>query len=65
MATFAFEQIDGVPDRAWIDVDDVCSVTIIRTDEGVIIDVWPVGADEPFATLGVCDNDIKEEDHAQ
>ena len=60
MTAFAFEQMDGVPDRAWVDVDDRYSVVIIRTDEGLIIDVWPAGWDVPFGTLSIHDHDVGE-----
>jgi hypothetical protein len=58
MSTFAFEQIDGLPDRAFVEVDGRYSVVLIRTDEGIIIDVYPKDWDCPIATMGVCDNDV-------
>ncbi|MGE3818897.1 MAG: hypothetical protein AB7I30_05635 [Isosphaeraceae bacterium] len=51
-----------IPDRAFVEVDDRYSVTIIRTHEGLIVDVYPNDWDCPIATLGVCDNDVAEAD---
>ena len=35
-------------------------MVLIRTDEGLIVDVWPNDWDSPVATLGVCDNDVAD-----
>jgi hypothetical protein len=65
MATFEFEKIDGLDDRAFVDVDGKYTIAIIRTDEGLIIDVWPEDWDAPIDTLGVCDADtVVDEDEA-
>jgi hypothetical protein len=58
MTTFEFEQIEGVPDRAFVEVDGKYSVVIVRTDEGITIDVYPKDWDAPIDTMGVCDNDV-------
>jgi hypothetical protein len=59
MATFQFEhRAQDLPDRAFVDVDDKYNVVIIRTDEGLIVDVYPKDWDCPIDTMGVCDNDV-------
>jgi hypothetical protein len=60
MITFEFEQIEAVPDHAFIDVDGKYNVVIIRTDEGIIIDVYPKGWDAPIDSMGVHDHDVVE-----
>jgi hypothetical protein len=67
MATFHFEHRPAdLPDRAFVEVDGTYNVAIIRTDEGLIVDVWPKDWDSPIATLGVCDNDMAEpQEHEQ
>lgn len=58
MADFDFERIDDLPDRAYVRVDDKYDIVIIRSDEGIIIDVYPKDWDYPIDTMGVCDNDV-------
>jgi hypothetical protein len=63
MADFEFEQVDDLPDRGYVRVDGRYDIAIVRTDEGIIIDVYPMDWDYPIDTMGVCDNDIaKAED---
>lgn len=40
-------------DCAWITVDDQWSVALIRTDEGLVVDVWdnPAAHGDPDASL--------------
>jgi hypothetical protein len=35
-------------------------VVLIRTDDGLIVDVYPKDWDCPIDTLGVCDRDVAE-----
>lgn len=53
---------NGFQDNAWITVDDLFCVNIIRTGEGIVIDVWPkednVQSDAPVATLCAETNDV-------
>ena len=58
MADFEFEQIEGLPGRTFVHVDNRYSVTIIRTAEGLVIDVWPKDWNSPLETLTVWDEDI-------
>jgi hypothetical protein len=59
MATFEFEHHAGIlPDRAIVNVDGKYSVAIIRTDEGLVIDVLPMDWDNPVETFTVWDHDV-------
>ena len=58
MTKFIYEYIAALPDRAFVEVDDTYSVVIIRTDEGIIIDVYPKDWDAPIDTMGVHDHDV-------
>lgn len=62
MADFEFERVEDLPDRAYVRVEDKYDVVIIRTDEGIIIDVYPKDWDWPISTMAVCDNDTIIED---
>lgn len=56
---------DGEATSTWITVDDLFSINIIRTDEGIVIDVWPAtGMDiqDPVATAYAFDNEVKDEE---
>lgn len=64
MSQFKFEEIDGQPDRSFVEVSGKYSVTIIRTDEGLIVDVWPSGWDAPIDSLAVHDHDAEIEEEA-
>jgi hypothetical protein len=61
MAKFEFEQIPGRDDRCFVKVDDRYEIAFIRTDEGLIVDVWPIDAgeiwDHPYDSFQVFDND--------
>jgi hypothetical protein len=37
--------------RAWLDVENL-TVRVLKTDEGVVVDIWPLGEEfeEPIAT---------------
>jgi hypothetical protein len=58
MADFEYERIDDLSDRAFVEIDGKYSVTLIRTDEGLVIDVYPDGWDAPIETMTVWDSDI-------
>ena len=49
-------------DRVFVTVDGRYSLTIIRADEGLIVDVWPIENGEywnvPYTSLQVFDNDV-------
>ena len=60
MTNFIFERSDYLSDRAFVEVDDKYSVVIIRTDQGLIIDVYPNDWDAPIDTMGIHDNDVAE-----
>ena len=50
-------------DRVYINVNDIFDVKIVRTDEGIVIDVFPApklihhSGDEPIATTDAYDNE--------
>ena len=50
------------PDRVYVLVDGKFDVAIVRTDEGVVVDVYPKDGFETVATAHVFDADV-EEDH--
>jgi hypothetical protein len=61
MATFQFEHLaENLPDRAFVEVDGKYQIVIIRTDEGLIVDVWPKDWDTPFDSLAIHDHDVEE-----
>ena len=47
-----------LPDRVHVKVDGKFDVTIIRTPEGIVLDVYPEGWDSPIETLTVWDDDV-------
>jgi hypothetical protein len=46
------------PDRVFVMVDGTFGVAIIRTEEGIVIDVFPKDWDSPIDTFTVWDDDI-------
>jgi hypothetical protein len=61
MTTFEYEQHpDDLPDRAFILADNKYHVVLIRTDDGLVVDVYPQGWDCPIATMTVWDEDVAE-----
>lgn len=58
MATFETEQVEDLPDRIYVLVDGKLDVVIIRTDEGLVIDVYPKDWDFPFDTFTIWDGEI-------
>jgi len=62
MAKFEHERLPTQDDRFFVTVDDRYSLTIIRTDEGLIVDVWPIENgqiwDHPYDSFQVFDNDV-------
>lgn len=62
MAKFEFEPCPGQDDRCFVTVDGRYCLTIIRTDEGLIVDVWPIQNgqhwDHPYDSFQVFDNDV-------
>ncbi|MBP3955454.1 hypothetical protein J8F10_09185 [Gemmata sp. G18] len=49
---------DAAPDRADVHVAGKFTVTVIRTDQGMVIDVYPNGWDAPLETFTVWDDDV-------
>lgn len=48
------------PDRAYVLVDGTYDVTIIRTDEGIVIDVYPKDWIDPIGTMTIWDGEVAE-----
>ena len=46
------------PDRVYVRVDDKFDVAIVRTADGLILDVYPDGWDAPLETFTVWDDDV-------
>jgi hypothetical protein len=49
------------PDRAYVLVDGKFDVAIIRTDEGIVVDVYPAHGFETIATTYAFDSDAEEQ----
>lgn len=51
-------------DRAWISVNETFDICIIKTDEGIVIDVYPFNDSkwEPIATTYAYDAEAKEDE---
>lgn len=50
----------GNPDRSYVLVDGKFDVAIIRTDEGIVIDVYPKDWIDPIDTMTVWDEQVAE-----
>ena len=60
MTTFKFKEFPGAPDRAFVEVDGKYQVAVIRTDEGLVVDVYPKDWDAPIDTMTVFDSDVAD-----
>ena len=61
MATFTFEhRPQELPDHAIVEVDGKYSIAVIRTDEGLVIDVLPKDWDWPVDTFTVWDDHVAD-----
>ena len=49
---------EETPDRAFVLVDGMFDVAIIRTGEGIVIDVYPKDGIDTVATLPVWDDQV-------
>lgn len=58
MPKFEYEQLAELPDRAYVRVESKYDVTIIRTEEGLIIDVYPLEWDAPIETMTIWDDEL-------
>jgi hypothetical protein len=70
MAKFEHEQVAGLDDRFFVTIDNRYELSIIRTDEGLIVDVWPINQgeywDAPYDSFQVFDADtVVDEDAAE
>lgn len=45
-------------DRVYIEVNDIFDVRIVRTDEGIVIDVFSINSDTSVASTYVYDNEV-------
>lgn len=61
MPKFQYQQIEGLEDHCFVRIDDRYELSIIRTDEGIILDVWPIEDGEiwnnPCDSFQVFDHD--------
>jgi hypothetical protein len=64
MAKFDIEK-DEEPNRMYVMVDDKFDVRIIRTDEGLIVDIYPYDGMEAFASTYAFDSDVESDEGAQ
>jgi hypothetical protein len=58
VATFETEQVEDLPDRFYVLVDGKFDVVIIRTVEGLVIDVYPKEWMEPIDTFTVWEDAV-------
>jgi hypothetical protein len=58
MTNFEFTLSDYEADRAYVLVDDIFDISMLRTEEGLIVDVYQKDESELLATLAICDRDI-------
>jgi hypothetical protein len=64
-ARFVFEHFPAdLPDRASVEVEAMYSIVIIRTVEGLVIDVYPKDWDAPIDTMTVWDDQTAELERA-
>jgi hypothetical protein len=69
MATFTFKK-DPDPqwdDRRFVTIDGRYTMAIVRTHDGLLIDVWPINGGEvwdmPCTTVKILDTDTEEDPH--
>ncbi len=61
MTTFTFQHpLADLSDRASVEVDGTHRIVIIRTGDGLLIDVYPKDWDAPIDMLSVWDEDVAE-----
>jgi hypothetical protein len=60
MAKFQYTLSEDDEDRAYITVDDVFDIHILRTEEGLIIDVYDSGGDDSdsLGTIAIPDDSL-------
>ncbi len=61
MTKFEFQADDSDKNRAYVLVDDRLELVIIRTDEGLVVDIYENGGIMTVATTYVLDNDLVKE----
>lgn len=50
-------------DRVYLTVNGIFDVKLVRTSEGMVVDIFPVGCDcDPIATTYAFDNECLDED---
>lgn len=64
MAKFDIEK-DLEPNRMYVMVDDKFDVRIVRTDEGIVIDVYPYDGMEAVASTYAFDSKVEHDDEAE
>jgi hypothetical protein len=64
MTKFHMQHDTDVPDRVCVVIDDRLDVTLIRTDDGLKIEVYPITGgqvwDDPFDRFEVDEDEIRE-----
>lgn len=64
MATFDIEKPEEDPNRMYVMVDDKFDVRLIRTDEGIVVDVYPYDGFEPVASTYAFNSDVEQQEAA-
>lgn len=60
-ATFEIEHLpEESPDRVYVMVDGKYDVVIVRTEDGLVVRVFPHDWDYPIDNLQVLDSDVEE-----
>jgi hypothetical protein len=63
MARFEVEK-DEEPNRMYVMVDDKFDVRIIRTDEGIVVDIYPYDGMDAVASTYAFDSEVEGEEKA-
>lgn len=64
MTTFHAEQEEGDSNRFFVLVDEKFDVRIIRTDEGLVVDVYPYDGAKSVASTYAFDSDVESDEEA-
>jgi hypothetical protein len=64
MSRFEAEQHEEDKNRFYVMVDDKFDVRIIRTDEGIVVDIYPYDGLEAVASTYAFESEIDEQEDA-
>jgi len=61
MAKFNYTHSEDDDDRAYVRVDDIFDIHILRTEEGLIIDVYDPDGTESVASIALPEDSVARE----